>query len=142
MAVKTGDKVKVHYKGTLTDGTVFDNSEGREPLEFTVGKGEVISGFEKAVDGMSVGQSKTVTISPDEAYGPHSDDNVLQVPKSQIPPDMKPKVGDMLQVSQPNRNPIPTTVIEVSNNSITLDANHPLAGKDLTFEIKLEEIME
>jgi len=142
MTVKTGDKVKVHYKGTLTDGTVFDSSEGRDPLEFTVGKGEVISGFDKAVKGMSIGQSKTVTMPSDEAYGPRLDDHVLRVPKSKLPPDMELKVGEMLQINRPNENPMPATVIEISDDSIILDANHPLAGKDLTFEIKLESILE
>ena len=139
MAVKTGDRVKVHYKGSLADGTVFDSSEGRDPLEFTVGKGEMIAGFDKAVNGMSVGQTKTVTIPSDEAYGPRQNDMILQVPKSQLPPGMSPKVGDMLQIQQPNGRPVPVTVTEISSTTITLDGNHPLAGKDLTFEIKLEE---
>jgi len=142
MAVKTGNKVKVHYKGKLNDGTVFDSSEGREPLEFTVGKGEMISGFDKAVDGMAVGETKTVTIPSDEAYGPRREEMILDVPKSQLPEGMSPNVGDMLQVQQPNGRPVPVTVVEVTDTAIKLDANHPLAGKDLTFEIKLEEVKE
>ncbi len=138
--VKNGDKVKVHYKGTLKDGSVFDSSEGREPLGFTVGAGEMIAGFDKAVVGMKMGQTKTVTIPFMEAYGPYRDDMKLEVSKDQLPPGMSPKVGDQLQMRQRDGRPIPVTVTTVSTKSITVDANHPLAGKDLTFEIRLVEV--
>lgn len=137
--VKKGDKVKVHYKGTLTDGSVFDSSEGREPLGFTVGAGEMIAGFDKAVVGMEIGQTKTVTIPFMEAYGPHRDDMKLEVSQDQLPPGMSPKVGDQLQMEQRGGRPVQVVVTAVSAKSIKLDANHPLAGKDLTFEIKVVE---
>ena len=142
MAAKAGNKVKVHYKGTLTDGTVFDSSEGREPLEFTVGKGEMIAGFDRAVNGMSAGDTKTVTIPSAEAYGDRDDELVFTVQKSMLPPGATPNVGDMLQIRQPQGPPMPVFVKEIGEDTITLDANHPLAGKDLTFEIKLEEVKE
>lgn len=137
--VKNGDKVKVHYKGTLADGSIFDSSEGREPLGFTVGAGEMIAGFDKAVVGMDVGQSKTVTIPFMEAYGPHRDEMQLEVSKDQLPPDMSPEVGDQLQMQQRGGRPVPVVVAAVSAKTITVDANHPLAGKDLTFDIRLVE---
>jgi peptidylprolyl isomerase len=138
--VEKGDSVKVHYKGTLKDGTVFDSSEGREPLAFTMGEGSMIRGFENAVYGMEVGQTKTVTIPAAEAYGPRREEMMLEVKKEQLPPGMNPKIGDQLQMRNPNGGATIVTIVKVDPDSVTLDANHPMAGKDLTFEIKLVEL--
>ncbi|NOX20647.1 MAG: peptidylprolyl isomerase [Nitrospirae bacterium] len=138
---KTGDKVRVHYSGFLEDGTVFDSSLDRDPLEFTLGEGMVIKGFEDAVLGMSVGETKTISISSDEAYGPYREDLVAVVERSMVPPDIDPKVGLVLQLRTPDGSITDVVVTEVNDNTITLDANHPLAGKDLIFEIKLVEIL-
>ena len=135
-----GNTVKVHYTGTLEDGTVFDTSVEHEPLEFTLGEGTLIPGFEEAVRGMQVGQSKTVLIPVEEAYGPHSDDLVLVVGRTQLPEGMDPQVGQQLQMQQANGGMTVVVVTDVSETTITVDANHPLAGKDLTFEIELIEI--
>jgi peptidylprolyl isomerase len=137
---KKGDKVKVHYTGKLNDGAVFDSSEGREPLEFTLGEGSMIRGFENAVYGMEVGQSKTVTIPSLEAYGPHKDGLVMTFDRTQLPPGMSPRVGDQLQMQTPSGGAAVVTVSAASEKNITVDANHPLAGKDLTFEIRLVEV--
>ncbi len=137
---KIGDTVKVNYTGRLDDGTVFDSSTGRGPLEFTIGGGEIIPGFEKAVIGMSPGEFKTHKVLADEAYGPHMNEMVIDVDRSRIPPDLKPEVGDRLQIHHPDGGTTPVLVTGVSDLSITLDANHPLAGKDLTFDIELVEI--
>ncbi|MFW6108408.1 MAG: FKBP-type peptidyl-prolyl cis-trans isomerase [bacterium] len=134
---KAGDTVRVHYKGTLDDGKVFDTSEERDPLEFTLGEGRLIPGFEQAVTGMSVEETKTVTVPAAEAYGEHDPDQVLEVPRSQMPEGLDPDVGDRLRVGRdPNRAQV-VTVTNVNDESVTLDANHPLAGQDLTFEITL-----
>lgn len=138
--VKQGDKVKAHYKGTLQDGTEFDNSAGKEPIEFEVGAGKLIPGFENAVVGMEPGESKTFTVPADDAYGSRRDDLLLTVPKEQVPPDLNPTVGDAL-VMERNGQKIQVRVENVSDADITLDANHPLAGEDLTFEIELLEIV-
>jgi peptidylprolyl isomerase len=138
---KNGDTVQVNYTGKLADGTVFDSSVGREPLEFTLGAGQMIPGFEKAVLGMKVGEKKTVTIPADEAYGPRRDDLVVKVPREKLPSGKTPEVGQQLEVRLPNGNTIIATITNVSdNNTVTIDANHPLAGKDLTFEIELVKI--
>ncbi len=137
---KQGDEVKVNYTGRLDDGTVFDSSEGREPLAFTVGGGQVIPGFEAAVDGMVVGDSKTITIPCAEAYGPYREDMVLTVPREQLPEGLNPEVGQQLQMGQSQENMLIVSVTGVSDESITLDANHPLAGKDLTFDVELVAI--
>ena len=139
-AAKKGDKVQVHYKGTLTDGSVFDSSEGREPLEFELGTGQVIPGFENAVEGMTVGEEKTVNIPVDEAYGPHHPEMMLDVERTQLPPDMEPQVGLMLQVTTEQGQVAHMTIAEVGETTIKLDGNHPLAGKDLTFELNLVKI--
>ncbi len=137
-----GDTVKVHYTGKLQDGTVFDSSLEREPLELTIGQGEVLAGFEHALIGMKVGGSLTVTIQAEYAYGPYYDDLVFEVPRSQLlPEDLDPQVGQILS-SQDETGTWNATVIEVSESMVTLDFNHPLAGKDLTFEIELVEIVE
>jgi len=135
-----GDTVRVHYTGTLEDGTTFDTSVGREPLEFTLGEGKMIPGFEKAVYGLKVGKSKTVTIPAEEAYGPHRDDLVTVVEREQLPADLDPKVDQQLQMQQTDGRTAVVIVTDVSETTITVDANHPLAGKDLTFKIELVEI--
>ncbi len=138
---KDGDTVKIHYTGTLADGSTFDSSKGKDPLQFTLGSGQVIPGFEKAVIGMEIGATSTTTIVADEAYGQRREEYVQQVPKTQIPEGMDPQVGQMLQLEQPNGQNVIVTVTEVAEETITLDANHQLAGKDLTFEINLVEIV-
>ena len=135
-----GDTVRVHYTGTLEDGTTFDTSVGREPLEFTLGEGKMIPGFEKAVYGLQVGKSKTVTIPTEEAYGPHRDDLVIVVEREQLPANLHPKVDQQLQMQQTDGRTAVVIVTDVSETTITVDANHPLAGKDLIFEIELVEI--
>lgn len=137
---KDGDTVKVHYTGTLENGEVFDTSQEREPLEFQLGQGQLIPGFEKAVIGMSEGDSTTVDIPSDEAYGEVREDLVITVPKDQLPDDVEPQVGMQLQVNQQNGQPIPVRITEIKDEELVLDANHPLAGKDLTFEIELLEV--
>ncbi|MBA7633419.1 Trigger factor [subsurface metagenome] len=132
---KTGDSVRVHYTGKMADGTVFDTSVASEPLEFTLGQGKVITGFEEAVIGMHVGESKTVTISVDEAYGPRRDDLIFEVGRDELPADINPEVDMQLPTSHGT-----VTIIEVSEKTIKIDANHPLAGQDLTFDIELVEI--
>ena len=138
---KDGDVVQVNYTGKLADGTVFDTSIGRQPLEFTLGAGQMIPGFEKAVLGMKVGEKKTVTIPSAEAYGPHLDSLIIEVPKEKVKVDGELAVGQVLGATDPNGQQIRFTVIAISDNgTVTLDANHPLAGKDLTFEIELLKI--
>lgn len=140
MTAKANDKVKVHYKGTLSNGEVFDSSEGKEPLEFTLGTGQVIPGFENAVLGMKVEESKTINIPAAEAYGEPREELIQQVPKAQLPPEIKPEVGMQLMSQTPDGQQIPLVVTEVTEETITVDANHPLAGKDLTFELTLQSI--
>ena len=135
---ETGDTVKVHYTGTLNNGTVFDTSIGREPLEFTIGQGQLISGFEQAVIGMKVGESKTINIPAAQAYGLHYDDLVLIMERSQLPDNIE--VGQQLQMTQANGSVVVITIVDVSEETATVDANHPLAGQDLIFEIELVEI--
>lgn len=136
---KQGDTVRVHYTGRLGDGSEFDSSRGREPLEFEVGGGQVIAGFDEAVGGMSVGESKTVTIPAAEAYGARREEMVLTVGRDQFPPDLDPEVGQQLQMAQGNQVAI-VTVTDVAEDAVTLDANHPLAGQDLTFDLELVSI--
>jgi FKBP-type peptidyl-prolyl cis-trans isomerase 2 len=135
-----GNTVKVHYKGTLKDGTLFDSSENRAPLEFVVGDGRMIKGFDAAVDGMSLGEDKTVTIPSAEAYGEKREDMMLDVPLDQVPAEIKPEVGMDLSIQNQMGQPTPVKVVHVDDQKITLDANHPLAGEDLIFAIKLVEI--
>ncbi len=132
-----GSMVKVHYTGTLSDGSVFDSSLEREPLEFKLGCGQVIPGFEEAVLSMNVGETKTVTIPADQAYGQRHDELVLVIEKDKVPAELNPKVGDKLQMRQPNGAPVTVVVTEITETTITLDANHAMAGKDLTFELTL-----
>jgi len=138
--VKSGDIVKVHYHGKLTDGTTFDSSEGREPLEFEVGSGSVIAGFDNGVTGMKVGDKKTINIPVDEAYGQIQDDLLMEFPIDRFPADMKPEVGMELNMSNGAGQNFPVVITEVRDNSVVLDANHPLAGEDLTFDLELVEI--
>lgn len=138
--VKDGDTVKVHYTGKLKDGSVFDTSAEREPLEFKLGEGQLIPGFEKAVVGLDVGESTEVDIPSKEAYGEAREDLIISVPKDQLPDDVEPQVGMQLQVNQPDGQPVPVRIAEVGDTELKLDANHPLAGKDLSFEIELVEI--
>lgn len=140
MAAKANDKVKVHYKGTLSNGEVFDSSEGRDPLEFTLGAGQVIPGFDNGVVGMEVDETKKIEISSNEAYGDVRQDLIQEVPKSNLPPEIKPEIGMQLVSNTPDGQQIPLVVTEIKEESITVDANHPLAGKDLTFEVKLVSI--
>jgi len=137
---KNGDIVEVDYTGTLENGTVFDTSEGREPLEFTLGQGQMIPGFEQAVLGMKVGESKTVTIPADEAYGPYREDMVQVINREELTNIPNPEVGQQLQGVQPGGGISVCTVINVTDTTITVDFNHFLAGKDLTFEIELMSI--
>ncbi len=139
--IKEGDTVKVHYTGTITDGTVFDSSREREPLEFKLGEGKLIPGFEKAVVGMNVGDTSKVTIPSDEAYGEKREDMVIDVDRGQIPPDIKPEVGQQLQIQQKDGGTIPVVITEVTDETVQLDANHPLAGQDLTFEIEVVDVV-
>ncbi|HEX6924892.1 MAG TPA: peptidylprolyl isomerase [Longimicrobiaceae bacterium] len=136
-----GDTVRVHYTGSLEDGSVFDSSRGRDPLEFTVGSGRVISGFDQAVTGMAEGEERTVTIPAAEAYGDHRDDLVFSVPREQFPPGMEPAVGLEVQLTQGGQRAI-ARISEVTDDAVTLDANHPLAGKDLTFDLELVELQK
>jgi peptidylprolyl isomerase len=138
---KLNDTVKVHYTGKLGDGTIFDSSIEREPLEFKLGEGRVIPGFEEAVTGMSQGEAKTVTIPAEEAYGPYRDDLIMSVDLSQFPPHIEPHIGQQLQVQQQGGQTMVVKVAEVAADHVKLDANHPLAGQDLTFDIQLMEIV-
>ena len=132
-----GNTVKVHYTGKLDDGTVFDSSEGREPLEFTIGQGQMIPGFERGVVGMEVGETRTLVIAADQAYGIHRPDGVFELDRSEIPTTIPLEVGMQLQATGPGGQPVTMTVAALSEDKVTMDANHPLAGKDLTFEIEL-----
>jgi peptidylprolyl isomerase len=138
--VKKGDTVRVHYHGKLTDGTTFDSSEGREPLEFEVGSGMVISGFDNGVTGMAVGEKKTVHIPAEEAYGPKREDLYMEFPIDRFPPDLKPEAGMVLNMSNGEGQQLPVTITEVKADVVLLDANPPLAGQDLIFDIELVEI--
>lgn len=137
---KAGDTVQLHYKGTLDDGSVFDSSEGRDPLEFTVGSGQIIPGLDSAMPGMAVGDKKTVNVPCDQAYGPVNPDMRQQVQRAEIPAEIPTEVGTRLQMQAQNGQAIPVVVVDANETTVTLDANHPLAGQDLTFAIELVEI--
>jgi peptidylprolyl isomerase len=141
MTAQSGHTVRVHYTGTLSDHTVFDSSEGREPLEFALGAGQVIAGFDAAVTGMAVGDSKTVTIPAAEAYGAHDAENVIVVGREQIPPGAELSLGDQLEVGVQGGGRVMVRVTEMTDETVTLDGNHPLAGEDLTFALTLDEIV-
>ncbi len=138
---KVGDVVRVHYKGYFDDGTVFDTSRNAEPFEFTLGNDMVIPGFENAILGMEVGDVRTVEISPEEGYGERREDLVIEIDKNQVPPEIQPEVGMMLQLQSGQGEAIPVMVSAIGETTITLDGNHPLAGKKLNFEIELVEIV-
>jgi len=140
MQAKRGDTVHVHYRGTLDDGSEFDSSSGGEPISFTIGSGQVIPGFESAVEGMTPGEKKTSRFEVDDAYGERRDELVFQVPRDQMPDGEEVEVGDMLQVGFPDGGTAAVTVASLDEESVTLDANHPLAGKPLTFELELVSI--
>jgi FKBP-type peptidyl-prolyl cis-trans isomerase 2 len=139
--VKNGDKVRVHYHGRLTDGTTFDSSEGREPLEFEVGSGMVIAGFDNGVMGMVVGDKRTIEIPVDEAYGPANPEMLVEYPLNQFPTDLQPEAGMRLNMTNGGGQVIPVVIREVKEEIVVLDANHPLAGQDLVFDIELVEIV-
>jgi FKBP-type peptidyl-prolyl cis-trans isomerase 2 len=138
--VKNGDTVKVHYHGRLADGTTFDSSEGRSPLEFEVGSGNVIKGFDEGVLGMSTGEKKTIRIAAEDAYGPSVAENIIEFPRTQFPAEMKPEVGMQLNLRSQDGQNFPVVVSEVREEVVILDANHPLAGKELIFDVELVEI--
>lgn len=140
--VKDGDVVRVHYTGKLTNGEQFDSSQGREPLEFTVGAGQMIKGFDDAMPGMTVGEKKTINIAADDAYGQKDENAIIEFPKENIPNDMKLDVGMQLQLRNESGQPFPVTISEIKDDIIVLDANHMLAGKELVFDIELMEIVK
>lgn len=140
MAPKPGDVVLVHYSGTLSDGSLFDSSEGREPLEFTIGAGEVIPGFDRAVSALEVGGKTTVTIPAAEAYGEKFDEALQPFPRDQFPPEPEPELGWAIELRGPDGQRMAATIVEIGEDEILLDFNHPLAGQDLTFELELVEI--
>ena len=139
--VKNGDKIKVHYHGRFTNGETFDKSEGREPLEFEVGSGMVIKGFDEGVTGMGVGDKKTINIPFDEAYGPKNPEMIIDMPKDRFPKDMEIEVGMPLAMSDGQGNQHQVVVTQIKEDAVTLDANHPLAGQDLVFDLELVEIV-
>lgn len=139
--VKEGDVVRVHYTGKLVNGEQFDSSVGREPLEFTVGAGQMIKGFDAAMPGMTIGEKKTINIAPEEGYGEKSEDAIIEFPKENIPADMKLEAGMPLTLSNQEGQPVPVIVVEVREDVIILDANHFLAGQELIFDIELVEIV-
>ena len=140
MTIKKGDKVKVDYTGTLDDGTVFDTSEGKQPIEFEVGAGMVIPGFDNAVVGMKKGEEKEVKIEPKDGYGERNDQLLKKIPREQLPKGPEPKAGMMVGLSTPQGQQIPAKITEVTDKEVTIDLNHPLSGKTLNFKIKVVEV--
>ena len=138
-AIAPGDTISVHYTGKFESGDLFDSSEGREPLKFTVGAGQLVKGFDDAVVGMAVGEKKTVTVSPKEGYGERREDHVVDFPKANIPQDMKLEGGMIVQMSDQSGRPIPVIVTEILDDVVKMDVNHPLAGKTLVFDIEIVE---
>ena len=139
---KEGNVVKVHYSGRLTDGTLFDSSEGREPLEFTLGAGQMIKGFDTGVLGMAIGEKKTLQISAEDAYGARDEEAIIEFPAENIPEDMKLEPGMQLTLRNQHGQPVPVIVLEVKEEVIIMDANHMLAGQDLVFDVELVSISE
>ncbi|HBG20858.1 MAG TPA: peptidylprolyl isomerase [Desulfobulbaceae bacterium] len=137
---KNGDKVSVHYTGTLADGSIFDSTAGEEPMEFVLGEGELIEGFEEGVLNMSVGEKKIIVLAPDKAYGDRDEEMVIEVPLAEMPADLELEVGDELEVTDEDDEPMLVTVSQLSEDSVTLDGNPPLAGETLTFELELVAI--
>jgi len=138
---KFGDTVKVHYTGKLENGEVFDSSKDGQPLEFTIGKGDVTPGFEKGVIGIEVGRTKTITVPPEEAYGQRSEELIMDVEKTFLPEHTKPAIGQQLQIQQRDGDPINVTIADMNEDTVTLDANHPLAGKTLIFNMGVRLIL-
>jgi peptidylprolyl isomerase len=139
---KAGDKVRVHYEGQLSDGTIFDSSLEREPIEFILGQDTVIPGFEQAVLGMEAGESKDVSVPPEDGFGEYSEDLVVNIEKSMLPPDINPELGMQLEVSsEEEESPRVFTIADIAEDSLTLDGNHPLAGEEIAFKIELLEIL-
>ncbi len=141
MSAKNGDTVKVHYTGKLSSGEVFDSSEGRDPIQFAIGGGQVIPGFEQGIEGMQIGDKKTVEISVDQAYGEYRDELIFPIGKDKLPAEINPEVGMQLTMNNPQGQVFPVTVKEITDDTIMLDANHKLAGKDLIFDLELVEIV-
>lgn len=141
MKIKQGDTVRVHYTGKLSDGGTFDSSKNRDPLEFTLGERKIIPGFEKAVEGMEQGEEKMEKIPYQQAYGERREELVFKVERKQFPADVRPETGQRLQLNQKNGQVVPVTVTEVNDQTVTLDGNHPLAGEDLIFTIRVVEIV-
>lgn len=137
---KDGDTVKVHFTGSLEDGTVFDTSNGSDPLEFILGEKYLIPGFQEIVLGMNPGDTRKATVTPDKAYGPRHEELVIQVNRQHLPDGLDPQIGQHLQLSRTEGDPVSVLITEVTDVAVTLDANHPLAGMDLTFEVELLEI--
>lgn len=142
ICAKYGDTVKIHYTGKCEDGTVFETSRDNEPLKFTIGKGHIISGLEEAIIGMRPGESKTIKVPSIRAHGPYNEDLIVVVERSEFPPNLRPKIGQKLDICQDDGNTILVTVTDVSADEVTLDINHPLAGKDLMFDLQLVEITD
>lgn len=142
MIAKKGQKVRVHYTGTLEDGEIFDSSKGKAPLEFIIGAGQMISGFDKGVEGMTVGEKRTLTLHPEEAYGKRREDLIFKVSRDVMPKGYEPAVGDGLQMMTNRGRPMNVSVASIEEDAVFLDANHHLAGKKLTFSVKLVEVVE
>lgn len=141
VAAKRGDNIKVHYTGKFEDGTVFDSSVGKEPLGVAVGAGQVIPGFDAALVGMEIGEKKEVFIPVDQAYGQRKDELVMTVPTAHVPPDLEPEIGLRLEMGAPDGGVLRVVIVDITDEEIILDANPPLAGKDLTFELELVNIL-
>ncbi|MBU0681399.1 MAG: peptidylprolyl isomerase [Proteobacteria bacterium] len=140
MIIEAGNLVSVHYTGTFEDGEVFDSSQGRDPLSFQVGAGQMIQGFDQAVLGMKQGENKKITLAPEEAYGPRDEELLIDIPAEQFPEEMKLEKGMMLQLTNQAGQPVPATVAEISEESVKMDVNHPMAGKTLVFDIEIVEV--
>lgn len=140
--VKDGDTIEIHYKGSLDDGTVFDTSEGSQPLSFTVGSGDVIAGFDEGVRGMEINETRKITIAPDQAYGEYYEELVKVVPRAAFPPNVTPAVGLGFELQLPSGQTMPVRIIEVEGEDVTIDANHLLAGETLFFEVRLVSLQE
>jgi peptidylprolyl isomerase len=138
---KTGDNVKINFKGTLSDGSVFADTAESEPLEFKLGEGRILPGIENSVEGMEVGESKSIKISPEQAYGQRRDELVQEVGRENFPQGIEPKIGQKFEIPQPQSQPLVVTVVNVSEETVTLDGNHPLADQELTFDLELVEIL-
>jgi len=142
MAVQSGNTIKIHYHGRLSDGTTFDSSTGRSPLEFTVGSGSVIRGFDDGVQGMNVGEKKTIEIPFLQAYGPEDPSMIIEFPLDRLPEDLKPEIGMQLNMNNAEGQQFAVTITDITDENIILNANHPLAGKDLIFDLELVEILD